>query len=294
MSIMTHLAHGGMRMGQLGRVALTGASIDLLQTNPGKHIIHGKFGNGAIDPVNPPVPVLVNAPVEVAHRWPDSMGYAMLVDVEVIPMGTGVLGSPGMNIVTGGSLRRIEVTMFMHAIHGSDSYWNSSAAVQIANMIKQGPMRWETYVSVVPVVGTPGAVATSWSDWQGLSANVGRSRSIIPRFYNTAYVLELSVSTNYVIDDYNPATPITLRYNSVNANAVPSGIRNFDGVVTITLNSIASTGVPTLHTIDSTNPTWVSAYTATAGKKGRLIIDYTGSLVTIMGVDLPTNTTMSV
>ena len=46
MSIMTHLAHGGMRMGQLGRVALTGASIDLLQTNPGKHIIHGKFGNG--------------------------------------------------------------------------------------------------------------------------------------------------------------------------------------------------------------------------------------------------------
>ncbi len=294
MSIMTHLAHGGMRMGQLGRVALTDASIDLLQTNPGKHIIHGKFGNGAVDPVNPPVPVLVNAPVEVAHRWPDSMGYAMLVDVEVIPMGTGVLGSPDMNIVTGGSLRRIEVTMFMHAIHGSDSYWNSTAAVQIANMIKQGPMRWETYVVVVPVDGVPGAVSTTWSEWQSLSANVGRTRSIQPRFYNGSYVLELSVATNYVINNYDPAIPITLRYNSVNTNAMPTGIRSFDGTVTVTLNSIASTGVPTLHTIDNTTPTWVSTYTATAGKKGRLIIDYTGSLVTIMGLDLPSDTTTSV
>ena len=105
----------------------------------------------------------------------------------------------------------------------------------------------------------------------------------------------MSIGTNWVINDYNPAYPIILRHGLSGSSLgylLTPGI--FDGIVTITLNSIAAAGTPTFATDGNyPAPSWVeTAYTATAGKRGRLILDYSGGLVTILGIDLPSTTTV--
>lgn len=281
MSAMLHLAHGAVRMGQFGRKVLTASSINLRDLTPGQYIIYGRFGDGEVSAV----PAISNGPISTTNGWSPSLGYTMFVDVENIAMGGDYMGSPAMNAVTGGATRRMEVTMMVHAIAG-DSRYTGTAAQQAEMTRRMGLMKWETYYQVVST--SAGNVAGDWAYWVGLTPNTAATGSVAARVRGSNYAIELSITNNWYIDDYNPTLPLIIGY----ASFAGRGMAKYDGVATITLNSIASTGAVVFGGENGAAPKWLNEYTPTSGKKGRIILDYSGSLVTAMGIDLSGDTTV--
>ena len=87
---------------------------------------------------------------------------------------------------------------------------------------------------------------------------------------------------------FNPASAIVISYND--GAAYPSALENFDGLVTITLNSIGSSGTPIIQNTGYNDPVWMEPYSVVAGKRARLVIDYHGRAATMFGIDLPAGT----
>lgn len=290
MTFMTHLAHGAIRMGPQGRKILTDTTINLFTLTPGKYIIHGRFGDAANSVAN--APIIQNAPVEMEGVYPAALGYTLIVDVDSVAMGSGLMGTAAMNTATGGSIRKMEVTLLLQAIATDSRYWGDSASAQRSMMSRQGVMKWEAYGQVLPQTTGAGDVVVAWTPWTGITPNVSRSSSITPRVVSGKYVVELSLSNNWVIDNYSPTIPISLFFNN-SANSYPSKLSSYDGIVTITLNTVSASGTPTFASEDTNKlPTWIKDFIVTQGKKARLIIDYSGSLITAYGIDLSASTTV--
>lgn len=299
MSAMLHLAHGAVRMGQLGRKLQTGLTIDIRTLGPGQHIIHGRLGDNIAGIA--PSPVLTESPIELYSRWSPSTGYTMLIDVDqYVAEGAYFSGGNIATAVPGGYLKRIEVTLMLHTIPGDSRYWGGNSATQLANYSKSGLYKWESFQQIAPGsngVNSNGEVAKRWTHWTGLTPNVAHARSLAAQVQANQYVIDLSISSNWQIDNFNPTNLIHIENARQAGGGTYSQIPNFDGIATITLNSIDSTGVPTFTSGesigvngvpgDSTAPTWINEYTASSGKKGRIILDYSGRLITAMGIDLP-------
>lgn len=292
MSFMTHAAHGSASMGKQSRKVISDAAVTIQGLGLGKYIIHGRFGDGK-NSVSA-YPAITGGPIEFSNRWPASVGYVMLIDVDTFSVGAGTLTLPPYDTIQ--AVRKITIELIPTTIPQDTRLWNDSAAVQGEQMVKMGIMKWEQTIIGIPSTVTAGVVNWTWGAWQALTSNVAKTNSLIPHTSQTgSYVIEVSIGTNWVINDYNPAYPIILRHGISGSSLgylLTPGI--FDGIVTITLNSIAAAGTPTFAT-DSIYPapSWVeTAYTATAGKRGRLILDYSGGLVTILGIDLPSTTTV--
>lgn len=292
MSFMTHTAHGSYSMGKQSRKVINDAAVTIQSLDLGKYIIHGRFGD--VKNNVSAYPAITGGPIEFSHRWPASVGYAMLIDVDTYSVGAGSLTLPPYDTVK--AVRKITLELIPTTIPQDTRLWNDSAAVQGEQMVKMGVMKWEQAVIGYPSPVTPGEVNWTWACWQALTSNVAKTNSLIPHTSQTGnYVIELSLGTNWVINDYNPSYPFVLRYGlSGTSQGYLMTPGNFDGIVTITLNSIAAAGIPAFATDGNyPAPSWVeTAYTATAGKRGRLILDYSGGLVTVLGIDLPSTTTV--
>lgn len=270
------MAHCRAPVGTSNRKALTDANIDVLGLAIGRYVVHGRLGNS--ESALAPLPAFTNSPTNFANVWAQTMGYVVEIDVENVSMHGAALNNQSTTTLYA---KKVTFRLFLHMKSGmTTNYWNASAAAEREVYLRSGMREWTAYYYRRPNLAA--GEEWAWSKWYR-TLHTAADNTIPVRNYNSAYVCHFSFNTNYEIDNYTPATPISIYHQADPGN----GMEYFDGIGIITLNSIAVSGTPSFG---GTVPTWVKAFTVTAGKKARLIIDCTGNLVTVLGVDLPTDT----
>lgn len=277
---MMFAAHSAGPAGQGTRKVLTATTINVQDLDYGRYIVYGRLGNA--EATLAPSPNITNAPIPFTGIWPQSMGYVTEIDVEPMMMHGLILNGQDTTTVY---QKKVTFSFYLQMKSGiTSNFWNSSATAEQRVYQRNGMRRWVQYQYRQP----DGAGGASWgvSKWFAV-VDGGGANTLVPRLYNSQYMCDLSFQSNFEIDSYTPATPIALYHGAGWGN----GLSYYDGVAIITLNSISVSGTPSFAT-GGVTPSWVKAFTVTAGKKARLIVDLTGYQFTVFGVELAADATV--